>query len=153
MGIFSCIYSALQGFRSSYILYKGFQESSFSEFISMMLSSAIALLMLIASATVSDGLNVWCNSVTDEGNMTISCRDAQEEPLNLRGVNPLFYDHFGTAQFGLWCAWVVWIVLAFLAFLKISHSCNRDDVSLRYKETLLTQQSQGFHGNVTSVFV
>ncbi|XP_043551372.1 transmembrane protein 179-like [Chiloscyllium plagiosum] len=98
MSIFSCAYSALQGFRSTYLLCKGFEESLFSEFVSMLLSCTIALLMLVASATVSDGLNIWCNSVTNKGNITISCRDAQEESLNLNAVPTLFYDHFGTAQ-------------------------------------------------------
>uniref|UniRef100_UPI00398EDBCA transmembrane protein 179-like n=1 Tax=Pristiophorus japonicus TaxID=55135 RepID=UPI00398EDBCA len=154
MGIFSCVYAALQGFRSAYILYKGFEESPFSEFVSMLLSCTIALLMLVASATVSDGLNIWCSSVTVKGNMTISCRDAQEEPLNLNVVPTLFYDHFGTAQFGLWCAWIVWIILATLAFLKVSHGHSKDDFSVQYKEALLSQQSQGyFHGQVTSVFI
>ncbi|GCB65977.1 hypothetical protein scyTo_0011936 [Scyliorhinus torazame] len=154
VAIFSCAYSALQGFRSTYLLCKSFQESLFSEFVSMLLSCTIALLMLVASATVSDGLNTWCNSVTNKGNTTISCRDAQEEPLNLNEVPTLFYDHFGTAQFGLWCAWIVWIVLAILAFLKISHSRCKDDFSVQYKETLLSQQSHGyFQRQVGSVFI
>ncbi|XP_041063502.1 transmembrane protein 179-like [Carcharodon carcharias] len=154
ISIFSCAYSALQGFRSTYLLYRGFEESPFSEFVSMLLSCTIALLMLVASATVSDGLNIWCNSVTNKGNMTISCRDAQEEPLNLNEVPTLFYDHFGTAQFGLWCAWIVWIVLAILAFLKVSHGRSKDGFSVQYKETLLSQQSQGyFRGQVGSVFI
>ncbi|XP_048392381.1 transmembrane protein 179-like [Stegostoma tigrinum] len=154
MGIFSCAYSALQGFRSTYHLCKGFEESPFSEFISMLLSCTIALLMLVASATVSDGLNIWCNSVTSKGNITISCRDAQEESLNLSAVPTLFYDHFGTAQFGLWCAWIVWIALAILAFLKVSHSRSKVDFTVQYKETLLSQQSQRyFRGQMGNVFI
>ncbi|XP_051868430.1 transmembrane protein 179-like [Pristis pectinata] len=154
VGIFSCVYSALQAFRSTYILYKGFEESPFSEFIGMLLSCTIALLMLIASATVSDGLKIWCRSVTDKGNVTISCRDAQEEPLNLNVVPTLFYDHFGTAQFGLWCAWVVWIILAVLALMKVSQNRGKDNFSVQYKEALLSPQSQGyFHGQVTNVFI
>ncbi|XP_078086651.1 transmembrane protein 179-like [Mustelus asterias] len=120
----------------------------------MLLCCTIALLMLVASAIVSDGLNIWCESVTNKGNMTISCRDAQEEPLFLNEVPTLFYDHFGTAQFGLWCAWIVWIVLAILALLKISHGRSKDDFSVQYKETLLSQQSRGyFRGQVGSVFI
>lgn len=154
MSIFSCVYSALQGFRSTYTLYKGFEESAFSEFIGMLLSCTTTLLMLVASATVSDGLKIWCSSVTDKGNVTISCRDAQDEPLNLNVVPTLFYDHFGTAQFGLWCAWVVWIILTILAFMKVSQYRGKDNFSVQYKESLLNPQSQGyFHGQVTNVFI
>ncbi|XP_048457448.1 transmembrane protein 179-like isoform X2 [Rhincodon typus] len=108
MGIFSCAYSALQGFRSTYHLCNGFED----------------------------------------------CRDAQEESLNLSAVPTLFYDHFGTAQFGLWCAWIVWIALAILAFLKVSHSRSKVDFTVQYKETLLSQQSQRyFRGEMGNVFI
>ncbi|XP_069792218.1 transmembrane protein 179-like [Narcine bancroftii] len=154
VGIFSCVYSALQGLRSIHVLHQGLEESPFSEFIGLLLNCTIALFMLIASATVSDGLKIWCGSVTNKGNETISCRDAQEEPLNLSEVPTLFYDHFGTAQFGLWCAWVMWIILTILAFMKFSQNRSKDNFSVQYKQALQSPRSQEYcSGQVTNVFI
>ncbi|XP_059842750.1 transmembrane protein 179-like [Hypanus sabinus] len=120
----------------------------------MLLSCTIALMTLIAGVAVSEGLKPWCSSITDKGNTSISCRDIQEESLNLNVVSTMFYDHFGTAQFALWCAWVVWIILAVLALMKVSQNRGKDNFSMEYKEALLNPQTQGyFHGQVTNVFI
>ncbi|XP_072123116.1 transmembrane protein 179-like isoform X1 [Mobula birostris] len=154
VSVFSCACAALQAFRSACVLYGGVEESHFSEFIGMLLSCTIAVMTLIAGATVSEGLKAWCSSITDKGNTSISCRDIQEESLNQNVVSTLFYDHFGTAQFALWCAWVVWIILAVLHLKKVSQNRGKDNCTPQKKEALLNPQTQGYlHGQVTNVFI
>ncbi|XP_062911051.1 transmembrane protein 179-like isoform X2 [Mobula hypostoma] len=112
----------------------------FSLFVSVF-SCACAALQAFRSACVLYG------GVED-------CRDIQEESLNQNVVSTLFYDHFGTAQFALWCAWVVWIILAVLTLKKVSQNRGKDNCTAQKKEALLNLQTQGYlHGQVTNVFI
>ncbi|XP_043931591.1 transmembrane protein 179-like [Protopterus annectens] len=140
VGVFTLLFAAVQTWRTFFYVYKGHDDTFFSAFLNLLLSVSVLFLTLVASVMVTAGFTMWCDKVTNHGELPGSCEEAQATNLHLDVDTSSFYIHFGIAQFGLWSIWSVWVVLAILAFLKVYRNYKRKELGrslAREKELLL----------------
>ncbi|KAM5129870.1 transmembrane protein 179 [Mantella aurantiaca] len=127
-GVLSLLASAVQAWRSLFLLCKGHDDSFFYAFLNLLISSFVVFVTFIASTIVSVGFNMWCDAITEKGSMPNSCEELQDRNLELNIENSSFYDQFAIAQFGLWTAWIAWLGISILAFLKVYHNYRQEDL-------------------------
>ncbi|KAJ7990732.1 hypothetical protein DPEC_G00289970 [Dallia pectoralis] len=144
VGLASLILSALQAWRLMFLLYKGHDHSLFNSFVNLVVSTLVVFTVFLSSTIVSLGFKLWCDAITEGGNMPSSCEDLQDTNLELGLDNSSFYDQFAIAQFGLWAAWLTWLGIAIMAFLKVYHNYRQEDLLdslIHEKEVLLGRLS------------
>ncbi|XP_072407198.1 transmembrane protein 179-like [Chiloscyllium punctatum] len=140
VGFFTLIFCAVQAWRTLFYLCKGHDDTFFSAFLNLVLSCSVLFLTIVACVMISVGFNIWCDVVTDHGNMPLSCEEIQSVNLHLNVDTSAFYVHFRIAQFGLWSIWTIWVLLGVLAFLKVYRNYKRKELARclsREKELLL----------------
>ncbi|XP_018411916.1 PREDICTED: transmembrane protein 179 [Nanorana parkeri] len=143
-GVLSLLVSAVQAWRSLFLLCKGHDDSFFYAFLNLLISSFVVFVIFIASTIVSVGFNMWCDAITEKGSMPNSCEELQDRNLELNVENSSFYDQFAIAQFGLWAAWLAWLGISILAFLKVYHNYRQEDLLdslILEKEHLIAKSS------------
>ncbi|KAK1792971.1 hypothetical protein P4O66_001685 [Electrophorus voltai] len=118
-------------------------SSVFNAFLNLLLSSLMVFAVFLSSTIVSVGFSLWCDAITEGGNMPSSCEDLQDTDLELGLDNSAFYDQFAIAQFGLWAAWLTWLGITIMAFLKVYHNYRQEDLldSLIHEKQLLLGSS------------
>ncbi|XP_078062600.1 transmembrane protein 179-like isoform X1 [Mustelus asterias] len=146
VGIFTLSLCGVQAWRTLFYLCKGHDDTFFSAFLNLLLSCSVLFLTIVASVMISVGFNIWCDVVTDHGNMPLSCEEIQSTNLHLDVDTSAFYIHFRLAQFGLWSVWTVWVLLCVLSFLKVYRNYKRKELARclsREKELLLNRSTRG----------
>ncbi|XP_063803502.1 transmembrane protein 179 [Pseudophryne corroboree] len=143
-GVLSLLASAVQAWRSVFLLCKGYEDSFFYAFLNLLISSLVVFVTFIASTIVSVGFNMWCDAITEKGSMPNSCEELQDKDLELNLESSSFYDQFAIAQFGLWAAWLSWLGITTLAFLKVYYNYRQEDLLdslIQEKELLIGKSS------------
>lgn len=140
VGIFTVLYGAVQGWRCLFYLHWRHDDTLFSSFLTMLLSTSMLFLSGGASVTLSLGFETWCDTVTDHNKQPFSCADAEFVPLYLDVNTATFYTELRLAEISLWAVTGLWMIQTILAFLRLYHSHSQNmsgPCLLREKECLL----------------
>ncbi|KAM9835151.1 transmembrane protein 179-like [Syngnathus typhle] len=135
VGIFTVLYGAAQGWRCLFYLHGRHDDTLFSSFLTVLLSTCMLFLSGGASVILSLGLASWCDTVTNNNTQPFSCAESQSVPLYLDVDTSSFYAELSLAEASLWFVTLLWLLQSALAFMRLYHSHNGPCL-LREKELL-----------------